>query len=238
MIKAIIVDDEKDAITGLNALIKEFCSDVEVIGKAYSVTEASSLITKQNPDLVFLDVEMPGGTGFELLELFPENKFKVIFTTAYDKHAVKAIKVSPVDYLIKPIDPDLLIEAIERYKKQKQESIVRSESLNNKIRIATTSNIILADVADIVNIEADGRYTKIFFTNGTNSFISKNIGEFEKELEPYKLFFRIHRSNLINVKHVKQIIRQGGGYVQLSNDQKIEISQRKKADFFEFLNAI
>ena len=236
MIKAIIVDDEKDAVTGLNALIKEFCSDIDIIGKAHSVVEASEVINKKNPDLVFLDVEMPGGSGFELLELFPEKRFKVIFTTAYDKHAVKAIKVSPVDYLIKPIDPDLLIEAIERYKKQKEESSIRLKTLNNKIRIATASNIILSDVADIVNIEADGRYAKVFFANGTNSFISKNIGEFEKELEPYKLFFRIHRSNLINVKHVKQIIRQDGGYVQLSNNQKIEISQRKKAEFFEFIN--
>lgn len=236
MIKALIIDDEKDAVTGLKALVSEFCADIEITGSANSVNEARELIRKKEPDLVFLDIEMPGANGFELLEAFPENRFKVIFTTAYDKHALKAIKVRPVDYLIKPIDPDLLIEAIERYKKQKLESISRTTALNNKIKIATSGNIILADVSDIVNIEADGRYAKVFFANGTNSFISKNIGEFEKELEPYKLFFRIHRSNLINVKHVKQIIRQDGGYVQLSNEQKIEISQRKKAEFFEFIN--
>lgn len=236
MIRALIVDDEKDAVKGLTELIKAFCNNIEIIGTANSLKEAKIIIDKQKPDLVFLDVEMPGGTGFELLEAYPEKQFKVIFTTAYDKHALQAIKVSPVDYLIKPIDPDLLLESIERYTKQKQENGIPLSALSNKIRIATASNIILADVNDIVNIEADGRYAKIFFANGTNSFISKNIGEFEKELEPYKLFFRIHRSNLINMKHVKQIIRQDGGYVQLSNDQKVEISQRKKAEFFEFIN--
>lgn len=236
MIKTLIIDDEQDAVTGLKALVYEFCSDIEVTGSANSVKEAKQLIIQKDPDLVFLDIEMPGANGFDLLAAFPEKRFKVIFTTAYDKHALKAIKVSPVDYLIKPIDPDLLIEAIERYKKQMQESVARTATLNSKIKIATSGNIILADVTDIVNIEADGRYAKVFFVNGTSSFISKNIGEFEKELAPYKLFFRVHRSNLVNIKHVKQIIRQDGGYVQLSNGQKIEISQRKKAEFFEFIN--
>ncbi|MFL5765191.1 MAG: LytR/AlgR family response regulator transcription factor [Bacteroidia bacterium] len=236
MIKALIVDDERDAVTGLKAMLFAFCPEVEVIGDANSVAEAKELIKRKEPKLIFLDIEMPGANGFELLESFPEKSFKVIFTTAYDKHAVKAIRVSPVDYLIKPIDPDLLIEALERYKKQKQESNPRSPALNNKIRIATASNIILVDVADIVNIEADGRYAKVFFSNGSNSFISKNIGEFEKELLPYNIFFRVHRSSLINVKHIKQIIRQDGGYIQLSNDRKVEISQRKKAEFFEFIN--
>jgi len=239
MIKAVIIDDEKDARIGLKALLTEFCSDVKVIAEAATAIEGIKCINTFKPQLVFLDIQMPGGTGFDLLESIPEKNFKIIFTTAYDKHALKAIKNNPVDYLLKPIDPDELTEAVERYKNLFIEKLPPENNNSRKkpkVRLSASNNILLVDVDDIVNIEADGRYSKVYLLNGSTHMITKNIGEFEEELESYDTFFRIHRSSLINLKHVKQIIRKDGGYVELSNGKQIEISKRKKTEFFQKIN--
>ncbi|MFZ5552808.1 MAG: LytR/AlgR family response regulator transcription factor [Bacteroidota bacterium] len=236
---AIIIDDEKDARTGLRSLLNEYCPEVHIVAEASSAIEGIKLIRQYSPELVFLDIQMPGGTGFDMLDAIPEKKFKVIFTTAYDKHALKAIKNNPVDYLLKPIDPDELMEAIGRYIRffsNEDSPAIAEPEKKPKVRIAANNNIILANADDIVHIEADGRYSKIFLITGLAYFVTKNLGELEEELETYGHFFRLNRSALINLHHVKQIIRKDGGYAELINSKQIEISRRKKAEFLLKIN--
>jgi two-component system LytT family response regulator len=231
MIKVLIIDDEEDARIGLKALIQSCGKEIEIVGEGASAIEAIKLINKHSPDLVFLDIQMPGGTGFDLLDSIPEKNFKIIFTTAYDQHALKAIRENPVDYLLKPIDQDELCEAIERYKKQ----VSGTKGSIDKIRLVVDTNILFLDPNDIISVEADGRYSRVFLINGESHYITKNLGEFEKDWKAYPMLYRIHRSYLINLNHIHKIIREDGGYVELSNHRRVEISRQKKNEFFDLL---
>ncbi len=246
MIKAIIVDDELGARESLSKMVEKNCKQIEIVGKADSMKTAYELITTLNPDLVFLDIEMPKGNAFDLLEKFKQINFHIIFTTAYDHYAIKAIKFSAVDYLLKPIDPEELVAAIEKFESklgQKSElnqqfkallSNVRPENKLKKVGIPDGEGLVFINLSDIIRCDSDGNYTYFLLTNGKRIVASRTLGEYE-QLFSDDNFFRVHRSHLINLEHVKKYIKGEGGYVVLSDNSQVEVSRRNKNDFLEKL---
>ena len=243
MLSALIVDDEKMNRDCLKKLLSEYCPSVKVMGEAASVDEALLFLTKQHPQLVFLDVEMPNGSGFDLLRQIGEIDFKIIFVTAHSHYAIKAIRFSAVDYLLKPVDTDDLIDAV---KKASEETHVNHQAqykgllnnLNNtgtqKLAIPIKDGFVFLAPEDIIRLQADGTYTHIF-TNGEKYTGTKNIKEYEQLLAD-KNFFRSHNSHLINLKHVKKFSRVDGYFVQMSDSSVAEISRRKKEEFIEMMS--
>ncbi|HSH66748.1 MAG TPA: LytTR family DNA-binding domain-containing protein [Bacteroidia bacterium] len=250
MIKAIIVDDELGARESLSKMIEKNCKQLEVVAKADSALAAFEAITNKQPDLVFLDIEMPNGNAFDLLEKFKEINFNIIFTTAYDHYAIKAIKFSAIDYILKPIDPEELIEAVKRFEKKQQGepsvldkqfktllSNVRPENKLKKVGIPDGDGLIFINLSDIIRCESDGNYTFFILTNGKKIIASRTLGEYEQMFTEDN-FFRIHRSHLINLQHVKKYIKGEGGYVIMSDDSQVEVSRRNKNEFLEKLSHV
>ncbi|OFY87118.1 MAG: hypothetical protein A3F72_16560 [Bacteroidetes bacterium RIFCSPLOWO2_12_FULL_35_15] len=248
MLNAIIVDDEKNGRALLMLLLKENCPNVNVLDTAGSAAKALDLINKLNPDLVFLDIEMPGGSGFDLLSKIESPDFSVIFVTAYDKYAVKAFKFSAIDYLLKPIDEEELIRAVNEAEKHKKEnsfpSIValnknyntlRSES--GKLALTTQTGLVFIEIKELIRCEAAGKYTNCYLANHTKIMVSKNLKEFEDFLSEHN-FIRIHHSHLVNMEYIKQYYSGRGGYVLMSDGSTVDVSQRKKEEFLKRLNKI
>ena len=249
MIKAIIVDDELGARESLSKMIEKNCKQIEIVAKVDSLLAAFEAITNKEPDLVFLDIEMPNGNAFDLLEKFKTINFNIIFTTAYDHYAIKAIKFSAVDYLLKPIDPEELIQAVKRFEERigKNASLdkqfktllsnVRPENKLKKVGIPDGDGLIFINLSDIIRCDSDGNYTFFILTNGKKIIASRTLGEYEQMFAEDN-FFRIHRSHLINLEHVKKYIKGEGGYVVMSDNSQVEVSRRNKNDFLEKLSLL
>jgi two-component system LytT family response regulator len=242
LLKVIIIDDEQDAVDSLELMLTEYCSGITIIGKAYSVIDAIKEIQNKKPDLVFLDVEMPHGTGFDVLDSIPDRTFEVIFVTAYNDYAIKALKSSAIDYLLKPMDVDELITAVNKVKnklKEKhQESSIKSETADalisqspKKIAIYTSDGVEFVDTSDIVRIEADGSYSNIFLNNKKKILSSKNLKEFQNILCK-ETFFRAHHSHLINLLKVKRFLRNEG-LVEMHDGSMVSISRRNRDEFIQ-----
>lgn len=249
MYRTIIVDDEKGCRDSLEALLKEIPT-IEIVSIVDSITLAQNAIKTMRPQLVFLDIEMPGGTGFDLLEKISPIDFDIIFTTAYDQYAIKAIKYSALDYLLKPVDPTELKETIDRFssKKHDQKLInnkfktllnnIGAETTHQKIAIPYGEGISFVKINDIIHFQSDGSYTNMFTVNGKKpTLISKPIGDYQEMLEN-EFFIRVHRSHLINIQHVDKYVKGDGGYAIMSDGSKIEVSRRKKTDFIEALSSL
>ena len=247
MINAVIVEDEKKSAEVLEALVKANCPDVNLLGKAESVTQGVELIKKSTPDLIFLDIEMADGSGFDMLEKLPGMKFDVIFTTASDAHALRAIKYSAIDYLLKPIDADELKAAIEKIR-SKQSSNVNLDNLKfllqnfrkpneqyTKITLPTGNAYEIVNVKDIIRCEADGSYTSFFLENKKKLLVSASLKHYEDLLPPDD-FIRVHHHHLINMNHVVRFLKADGGYAVMSDGTQIEVSRRKKDAFLQRLN--
>ena len=243
MLTAVLVDDEKKNREGLKKLLNEYCPSVKVIGDAGSVDEALVTITKLKPQLLFLDVEMPDGSGFDLLRKIEKIDFKIIFVTAHSHYAIKAIRFSAVDYLLKPVDTDDLIEAVKKADEEKHvnhqtqyKGLLNNLSNNSSQKLAIPIKDGFAFLApeDIIRLQADGTYTHIY-TNGEKYTGTKNIKEYEQLLSDNN-FFRSHNSHLINLKHVKKFSRIDGYFVQMSDSSMAEISRRKKEEFIELMS--
>ena len=247
MIKIVIIDDEKDAIKSIELIINEYCSNAEVIGTASSASEGRAVITNKKPDLVFLDIEMPRGNGFDLLEMLPERNFEIIFITAYNNFAIKAFKYSAIDYILKPIDIDEFIDAVnrveERLKLYKNNPSNNQEKYNTlldniqtnqptKIMVPTSEGQIYIEIVNIMRIEAEGSYSMIFLRDNKKMLISKNLKEFENMLSDNN-FFRPHNSHLINLEHVKKYVLKDGGYIEMTDEIIVPISRRRKESFIE-----
>ena len=253
MIRTIIVDDEPSAVNVLALLLKKRCKDdVEVIATSTSPVEGKKLIEQHHPDLVFLDIEMPGMTGVDLLRSFVNPTFRVVFVTAFDAYAVEAFKLSAVDYLLKPVEGDDVVKAVDKIRKDinKNENFLRDQLRNlekllmhnshaaeTKIGIAMADKISFVTIADIIYCEASGGYTNVYFKDGKKIVSSKSLGEFESQLNIHK-FFRIHHSYIINLNLVKEFQRHDGGYVIMNNDKQLEVSQRKRREFLEAIDDI
>jgi two-component system, LytTR family, response regulator len=247
MIKAIIVDDELGARESLSKMLEKNCKQVEVVAKVDSMLAAFEAITNKEPDLVFLDIEMPNGNAFDLLEKFKTINFNIIFTTAYDHYAIKAIKFSAVDYILKPIDPEELIMAVKRFEVKKNEaatldkqfktllSNVKPDNKLKKVGIPDGDGLLFINLSDIIRCDSDGNYTFFILASGKKIIASRTLGEYEQMFCDDN-FFRIHRSHLINLEHVKKYIKGEGGYVVMSDGSQVEVSRRNKTDFLEKLS--
>jgi len=241
MIKAIIVDDENKSVQALTLMLNVYCPEVEVIGFAHSAIEGEKEIMSKKPDLVFLDVEMTGGSGFDLLESLPERNFNVIFVTAHDHYALKAIKVHAIDYILKPIDVEELKNAVTNFKLRKEgnkegpadiEKLLAHMKMQRikKIAIPTSDGSEFISIDEILYLTADRSYCKIFFTDNKTMMVSKSLNEIE-EMLPSDTFFRIHKSHTVNLAFVKKHIKTDGGIVELSDGTKLFISRTKKDEF-------
>jgi two-component system, LytTR family, response regulator len=249
MIKAIIVDDERKSRITLANLIETYCPAVRVMELCDSVNTAEKAIKKSGPDLVFLDVEMPFENGFALLEKIRDPRFHVIFTTAYDHYAIKAIKYSALDYLLKPIDPDELIVAIDKMEEKKSDT---SRQISNfelllsnlkvkgnqvKIGIPTFEGLRMVSAEEIIRCVADESYTEIILSNGNKLIVSRILKEYEDLLSDLN-FFRVHNSCLINLTHVAKYVKGDGGYVIMTNGESVEVARRKKNELLNKLTKI
>lgn len=238
-IKAAIVDDEIDGRNIIGFLLKQFFPNIEVTGQAGNVAEGAALIQSSKPDLVFLDVEMPDGNAFDLLAACPNWQGQVILVTAHDHYAIKAIKASVLDYLLKPVDEEEFVKAVNKALKDKSQGQgTNSASLLDiykhlmirKLRIPTLSGFTLVNIDDVVYCEASGNYTVLFFTNRSKIMVSRKLGEYEEELKAYG-FIRVHNKHLINTSHIIEYNKgkSGGGYVILAGRVMVEVSARRKA---------
>ncbi len=235
----IIIDDEKHCISTLANLLKANFPEVSILASCSESIKACALIQLHKPDFIFLDIEMPLLNGFDLLSKFDPIDFDVIFTTAYDSYAIKAIKYSALDYLLKPIDKEDLACAIEKIK-SKQSSISHSQvqmaiavhgrQLPDTIALPTVDGLAFASVNDIVYCTAEGSYTRLYMSELNEIILSRTLGNVEEILADYN-FFRIHHSTLINLKQVKKYIRGEGGEVVMSNGNNLKLARTRKNDF-------
>ena len=224
----VIIDDEKNGRDLLSSLLKIHGEDVVVVATAASALEGIKVIQKHNPDLVFLDIQMPHGTGFDLLEAFPSRDFEVIFTTAHQEYAIKAIKEDARDYLVKPIDPDDLEAALARARDLRSEK--EHVSTANRIGIPVAGGIKYTDPKDIIRLEGDGSYTHIYLLNGEKLLVSKNLKELERLVSAAN-FFRSHNSHLINCNHVAEYNKTDGGYIVMCDGSTSPLYRRRKDEF-------
>jgi two-component system, LytTR family, response regulator len=234
MIKAIIVDDEEKSLKNLELLLTSYCSEVEIINRANNALEAVKMITAQKPDVVFLDVNMPGYTGFDVLENIRETSCLVIFTTAHKNYAINALRKGAFDYLLKPIDTDELKDCISRVKEVLSRPEVRNSGGQGIIELSVKDGIFFIKPNDIVRLEASGSYTTFHLENNVRHMASKSMKEFEALLDP-AIFFRCHNSHIINLKKVTKFIHSNGYFAELVNGATIEVSRRNKDLFLEKL---
>ncbi|WP_421939183.1 LytR/AlgR family response regulator transcription factor [Pedobacter sp.] len=246
-LKAIIVDDEEFARSSLFFLLQQNCPQVEITGIARSVAEAKEILEHHAVNLIFLDIAMPGGNGFELIPDAQKHHAEVIFTTAYDQYALKAIKANALDYLLKPIDIDELKTAVDKvtqHLKRFQNQTGNDDRINSlaatlssrseikKLTLPYGQGFKMIDVDDIIYVEADSNYSVFHLTNQDKITVSKVLREFE-ELLPSDQFVRIHKSSIINLNHLKEYNSKNGLQALLKNGESINISRRRATDFFE-----
>lgn len=246
-IKAIIVDDEQHCIDALQTMLAKKCPEVTVLGGVNSVKAAKELIDEVHPDVVFLDVEMPHQNGFELLKLFDKINFDVIFTTAYEQYALKAIKFNALDYLLKPFSVKELQDAVQKCVSRKHvqqpeagnspldvflQNMKTLHQTHKKIALPTINGLVFMPVQNIVRCESTGNYTRIFFTDKKNLMVSRPLKEFEELLTDVD-FFRVHNSHLINLQQMQSYIQGEGGFALMSDGTQVEVSRRRKADFLK-----
>jgi len=243
MITAIIIDDEAKGRMALRQKLKDYCPDVRLEGEAEDGEEGLRLIEELQPDIVFLDIEMPRLNGFDMLLQLQRKDFHLVFTTAYDHYAIKAIRFAAFDYLLKPIDIEELKAAVEKVTQggQKVNNGGRLETLAhnlqtalNKIVISTLEGLLFFDINDIVHIEAQSNYTVFSFTNRPRLTVSKTLKEFE-DLLPSEQFFRAHHSHIINLQYIKRYIKGDGGQIELNNGELVDVSRKKKEEFLKLL---
>lgn len=246
--KAIIIDDEKKGREILKSLIENYCKEVQIIAQATNAKEGYDLIQEYHPDVVFLDIEMPNGDGFSLLERFDKIGFHIVFTTAFDDYAIKAIKFHALDYLLKPIDIDELRVAVSHIKKALEEKqspenkfagLIQSRKLEHsgKLALPVKDGIIYLSISEIVRVESDGTYSLFYTDNDKKHLSSKNLGEYE-DILPTTGFFRVHRSHIVNVRKVKKFIRNDGNFIEMEDGSTVEIARRKKDEFLDIMNRL
>ncbi len=247
MIRAVLVDDEAKALQVLKQKLKTYCPQIEICGEASTSAEAYDKIVSLKPQLVFMDVAMPGESGFDLLKRLPRLDFELIFVTGFDSYALDAIRFSAIGYLLKPIENEDLISAVQRALVRIEEKIDRERnrrflenllnpgSVTNRIGIPAESGLEFVPTNQIVRCEGDQKYTKVITTDGRDILSSYNIGEFRKLLEDYG-FFAPHKSHLINLGHIKRYDKEGT--VTMVDNSNVPVSRRKKQEFLDKLTRV
>lgn len=236
--RAVIVDDEKHVVKTLSLLLSR-TQGVEVVGSANTVEDATVLILEKKPDILFLDVELSDGLSFEILSKLDYSNYKIVFITAHSHYAMKAIKFSAFDYLLKPVHPQELSEVVERLKKETnsniedrvkllEENLISAKS-SKRIVLKTSEKHIVIKRDNIVRMEADNIYTTVFLVDGKRIVVSKSIGKFE-ELLSDNGFVRTHRSHIVNVEQISEFVKSDGGYIRMQNGDIVPISNNKKTE--------
>lgn len=244
MLRAIIIDDEENARITLAALLKEYTPEVEIVAQCANVPDGVIAINRQNPDLIFLDIEMPEYNGFELLDFFKEIHFEIVFVTAYSQYAIRAFEVSAIDYLLKPVEIESLKAAVEKAaKRRNQENVMQRLSLMKetyagneiqKIALPMSNGLLFVELSRILYFEADRVYTNVFLSDGSKVTVSKPMRVFEDILQHRNFIFRPNRSYLININSIKKYLR-GDGVITLENGATISVSRERKQDFEQLL---
>ncbi|HEY4108622.1 MAG TPA: LytTR family DNA-binding domain-containing protein [Puia sp.] len=237
---AILIDDEANNLDNLSRLLQQYCPEVNIIGTAMNAVDGRQLVTTQQPELVFLDIQMPGENGFQLLQQLPRHDFQLIFVTAYEQYGIQAVKFAAVDYLLKPINPQELQEAVgkailrqgEKHKNAQLENLLQllerqSFKEEHRIALSTLKETRFLYTRQIIRCESDNNYCYFFLDNGEKLLVSKPIYEYEPMLKEYG-FIRCHQSHLINKRHVRSWVREDGGYLLLDNGDTVPVSRSKK----------
>jgi two-component system LytT family response regulator len=247
VIKAIIIDDEKTSRETLKGLLKRYCKNVEITAEADGYMSGVETIKIHKPDVIFLDIQMPDGSGFKLLDEIGNIDFEVIFSTAYDQFAIKAIKYSALDYLLKPINPEDLITSIEKLEQRMLrgkddtsikfllDKIKNPETDIKKIVLSTMEGMHVVDINNIIRCESDDYYTKFFLKDKKMIMVSKTLKENEELLSEHN-FIRPHKSHLINLKYVKSFLRPDGGCILMTDGSNVPVSRRKREEIIDILN--
>ncbi|TKG94038.1 response regulator transcription factor [Puteibacter caeruleilacunae] len=243
-IKSVIIDDEINNCKNLENLLQRYCNEVEVLGMAHGALDGIDLIKQLNPELVFLDIRMPDGTGFDLLDHFTQPDFDVIFITAYDQYAIKAIRMSAIDYLLKPVNimelKTAISRAIEKQKGSPNEQLLnylenqQRQGSDRKIALPTAERILFVQLHEIIRCQGENNYTHIYLTNGDHVLVSKTLKEYE-ELLGESGFIRVHQSHLINREYIRSYEKQDGGYIKMTDDSTISISRQRKENVLRIL---
>lgn len=248
VLKAILVDDEPQARLAMATVLSAHVADIEVVGEAADVPAAVKLIRATSPDVVFLDIDMPGLSGLQLIDFFEEHEvsFQIVFVTAYSEYAIQAFECSAVDYLLKPIQIEQVQRAAERVRRMHSSlmNIERFQTLKSnliadkpveRIALPVSDGILFVNTNDIMFLEADNVYTVFNLSGKKNLMISKPIKEFERMLGGHPDFMRTHRSYIINLQHVEQFIKKDGGYIVMKNGAQVPVSRERKPDLFRHL---
>lgn len=248
MLRAIIIDDEAHTRQNIRKMIAQHCPDVNIIAEADGVMNGAEAIRNYHPDLIFLDIKMEDGTGFDLLEKLKPIDFKVIFITAWDNYAIQAFKFSALDYLLKPLDAEELTAAVHKARNVLQrdfntqlenlhDHIDSQDRKHKKIIIRTAENIYLINICDILYGESDGNYTTIWLIGDKPIISSTSLREYDELLKDWG-FFRVHKSYLVNVRHINRFEKAEGGSVVLSGGEKIPVASRKKEMLLEMFDRL
>jgi|SRR6266487_4365655 len=247
LMKAILVDDEQSSLQNLQQKILEFCPGIKIVATAQKPEEAIFLIRHHNPDVIFLDIEMPRMSGFRVLEELQDVQAEIIFTTAYNHYAIDAIRISAFDYLVKPISVEDLQNAVNRlmvqHKRQTQEklnilkkSLQENKSQDDSIAIPTGDGMEFINIKNIVRIESSSNYSKLYLLNGHTLLVTRLLKDFEEMLLPYR-FYRVHHSHVINLSYIKKYIRGEGGQVVMQNGDVVDVARRKKEEFLKLITS-
>jgi two-component system, LytTR family, response regulator len=233
-IRTIIVDDEKPGRENLRAILLNHCAEIEILGEAASVSSARELINEHNPDLVFLDILMPGFNGFDLIDIFPDRHFAVIFVSASLDFGIQALKVGVLDYVLKPInikDLQLAVGKAAMHIERRDVSTNPDKTEIINIALSHSNGFSVEAISDITRLEADDNYTRVFTISGKQYLISKPLKDFERAL-PSSSFIRTHKSYMINIRYLKDFLNEDGGIAILSDGFKVPVSKRKSPLFF------
>ena len=249
MLRTIVIDDEPNARQVVKNILELYCKNVDIVGEAEDVKSGISIINKQKPDLVLLDIKMPDGTGFDVLKKVDKLHFHFVFITAYEEYAIKAIKLSALDYIVKPINTNELISAIEKAelsslsteiqeKKLKTlEDNQNSDKSKHKLVLNTQDSIYVVDVSDIISCQADKNYTEVNLSNKRKLVISRTLKDFDDMLNSMG-FFRAHQSFLVNLRHISHYEKGLGGTIIMNDGSRIPVSSRRKDAFLNIMTKI
>lgn len=244
MIRAVVIDDIEKFRKNLIQDLGDYCGNIQVVGEGDGVINGAKIINETKPDLVFLDIQINQGTAFDLLEVIGDIDFKIIFTTASDEYAIKAFKLSAIDYLLKPIDTDELQAAVKKFEqgngddyKLLKDNIKEEVKANKRLALHSQDKIDVVEIGTIVRCESNVNYTQFYFSDGRKMLVTKTLKEFDKMLSEFG-FYRVHQSHLINLDYLKEYIKTDGGYLMLKDGTSVPISTRKKSSVLKLLQGI
>ncbi len=237
---AILIDDEEPGRRNLAALLQKYCPEIDIIAEAASAPEAKEKILSLTPNVLFLDINMPELNGFDLLESLSKKDFAVVFVTAHKDYGIDAVKAGVIDYILKPIVIKELQQAVNKIVKhfdQKKSELITDNQKPGRITLSHTGGFSVIEMKDIIRLEAESNYTRVFITDKKTYFVSKPLKVFEDSLKD-NIFFRVHRSYIINLNHVKEFLREDGGVIVMKDDARIQLPKARYSDFMDALKKL